>query len=183
MPFMLSLLFIKVKRTSKAIIKRYADIGSPWRAPFFNAKYWVANPPFIARDFWSFNYTFIHVIKLSGKRIFFKTLNKKPWSKDSKAFSRPIVIKTPGIFPLPQISMMHRFSTYAVWFEEITDGKIGLSFTAKVFDNIFVSALSSEIGLQFLINFLSRCFFSKNFITACLCDILGYLLFWLLLVN
>ena len=35
-PFMLSLVFIKVKRISKAIIKRYADIGSPWRAPFFN---------------------------------------------------------------------------------------------------------------------------------------------------
>ena len=28
-PFMLSLLFIKVKTTSKVIIKRSADIGSP----------------------------------------------------------------------------------------------------------------------------------------------------------
>ena len=33
-PFMLSLLFIKIKRTTKEITKRYADIGSHWCAPF-----------------------------------------------------------------------------------------------------------------------------------------------------
>ena len=103
---MLSLLFLKVKSTSKTRIKRHADIGSPWRAPFFNVKYWVANPPFITQDCWSFNNIFILVIKLSPKPIFFKIYNKKPWSKESKAFSRSIITKNSGIYSLPQISMM-----------------------------------------------------------------------------
>ena len=47
---------------------------------------------------------------------------------------------------------MGRFSTYAAWFEEIIDGKIGVCFPAKDLDNIFVSTLSSEINFQFLIN-------------------------------
>ena len=38
--YFISILFlIKGKRTSKAIMKRYADIGSPWGAPLFNVKY------------------------------------------------------------------------------------------------------------------------------------------------
>ena len=49
---------------------------------------------------------------------------------------------------------------------------MGLRFAAKAFDNIIVSTLGREIGLQFLINRFSRSFFSKSFITACLCDIL-----------
>ena len=36
---MTTLLLIKAKRTSKAIIKKYADIGSPWAAPLFAVKY------------------------------------------------------------------------------------------------------------------------------------------------
>ena len=35
------------------------------------------------------------------------------------------------------LSLMHRLSTYAVWFEEIIDGKVRLGFAAKAFDNIF----------------------------------------------
>ena len=113
------------------------------------------------------------MIKLSAKPNFFKTHNKKSWSKESKAFLRFIVTKNPGIFSLPQISMMsdinlplslmHRFSTYAVSFEEIMDGKIGLSFAAKTFDNIFVSALSSQIGLQSLKIVRLGLSFLKNF--------------------
>ena len=125
---------------------------------FFNVKYRVANPPFITQDCWLFYNIFINVIKLSPNPNFFKTHNKKLWSKESKAFSRSMVIKNPGIFSLPQISMvsdinlplslMHRFSTYAVWFKEIIDGKIGLSFAAKAFDKIFLLTLSSEVGIQ-----------------------------------
>ena len=36
---MSTLFLMKAKRTSKEIIKRYADIGSPCRAPLFNVKY------------------------------------------------------------------------------------------------------------------------------------------------
>ena len=36
---MTTLLLIKAKRTSKVIIKKYADKGSPWPAPNFTVKY------------------------------------------------------------------------------------------------------------------------------------------------
>ena len=95
--------------------------------------------------------------------------------------------KKPGIFSLPQISMisdinlplslMHLFPTYAVWFGEIIDGKIGLSSAAKVLEFIFVSILSKEIGLQFFMYLLYLSFLPKSFITACLCIYLGCLLF------
>ena len=54
---------------------------------------------------------------------------------------------------------------------------MGLSFAAKAFDNIFVSTLSSKIGLQFLINHLFRSFLSNTLLTfkfyePCFCDIL-----------
>ena len=47
---------------------------------------------------------------------------------------------------------------------------MGLSFAAKTSEIIFVSTLSIIIGLQILM-YLLCVFFSKNFITACLCDI------------
>ena len=132
-------------------------------------KYCVGNPPFITQNCWSFNNIFMYFMKLTPKTKLFKTHNKKSRSKESKAFSRSIVTKNPGIFSLTQISLMsdtspplslmHCFSTYAVWFEEIIDGKMGLSFAAKAFDNIFVSTLSSQIGPQFLRNRLFRSFF------------------------
>ena len=51
------------------------------------------------------------------------------------------------------------FSTNAVWFEEIIEGKIGLIFVAKAFDNIFVSTLRKDIGL--LMYLVSLSFFLK----------------------
>ena len=45
-------------------------------------------------------------------------------------------------------------------------------FSCKDSDNVFIATLSSKLGLQFLINRFSRFFFSKTFITTCLCDIL-----------
>ena len=149
---MATLFLIKAKITSKAIIKRYADNGSLWRAPLVNVKYWVAKPPFTTHNCWSFNNILIQLKKLSPKLNFFKAHNKKSWSKESKAFSRSIVTQNLVIFSLPQISMMpdinlpfslmQRFSTYAVWFEEIKDGKMSLHFAAKALEIIFVSILS-----------------------------------------
>ena len=40
----------------------------------------------------------------------------------------------------------------------------------KALEIIFVSQFSREIGLHFWINFLSLCFFSINFVIACLCE-------------
>ena len=42
---MSALFLINSKRTSKASIKRYADMGSPWRALFSKLKYGIVNPP------------------------------------------------------------------------------------------------------------------------------------------
>ena len=41
---------IKEKITSKAIMKRYAEIGSPCLAPVSNLKYGVVLPPLITHD-------------------------------------------------------------------------------------------------------------------------------------
>ena len=85
-PLMSSLFLINSKRTSKASIKRYAEMGSPWRAPFSKLKYWVAKPPFITHDCCLFNKTFIQCMKFSPKPNFFKTNNRKSWSNESNAF-------------------------------------------------------------------------------------------------
>ena len=133
-PFMSTFFLIKPKRNSKAIIKKYTDIGSP-----LNVNYWVAKPPFITQDCWSSNNILIQLIKLLPKPNFLKMCNNRSWSKESKAFSRFIVTREPGIFSLPKISMlseislslslMRLFYTYTIWFEDIIEGKIGLSFT------------------------------------------------------
>ena len=47
---MSALFLINSKRTSKASINRYAEMGSPWRAPFSKLKYGVVKPPFITHD-------------------------------------------------------------------------------------------------------------------------------------
>ena len=69
--------WLKQKRTSKAIIKRYTDTGSPWWAPLFNVRYWVAKPLFITQDCRSFNNILTQLIKLSPKPNSFKMHNKK----------------------------------------------------------------------------------------------------------
>ena len=82
-PLMSSLFLINSKRTSKASIKRYAEMGSPWRAPFSKLKYWVVKPPFIMHDYCLFNKTFIQCMKFSPKPNCFKALNRKSWSNES----------------------------------------------------------------------------------------------------
>ena len=47
---MSAIFFINLKRTSKAGIHRYAEMGSPWRATFSKLKYRVVKPPFITHD-------------------------------------------------------------------------------------------------------------------------------------
>ena len=47
---MSALFLINSKRTSKASINRYANMGLSWRVPFSKLKHGVANPPFISHD-------------------------------------------------------------------------------------------------------------------------------------
>ena len=74
---MSSLFLINSKRTSKASINRYAEMGSPWCAPFSKLKYRVVKFPFITHDCYLFNKTFIQHMKFSPKSNFFKANNRK----------------------------------------------------------------------------------------------------------
>ena len=49
-PLMPALFLINSKRTSKARINKYADMGSSWRVPFSKLKYGIVNPPLITHD-------------------------------------------------------------------------------------------------------------------------------------
>ena len=53
---------VRRNKISNVSIKRYAEIGSPWRAPYSKLKYWVVVPPFITHESWSFNKISVHVI-------------------------------------------------------------------------------------------------------------------------
>ena len=50
-PLTLGLFLTNVKNISKTSISKYADIGSPCRAPLSNLKYFVAFSPIIMEDF------------------------------------------------------------------------------------------------------------------------------------
>ena len=74
------------------------------------------------------------MVKLSPKTDFLKTIIKRCGSKNQKLSQDSYSRKTLGYSLLqisvmsdinPPLSLMGGFSTYAVWFEEILDGKIG----------------------------------------------------------
>ena len=56
------------------------------------------------------------------------------------------------------LSLINLFLTYAVWLDEIKFSKT-FNLVAKVFEINLVSIFSSDIGLQFSIDFLSLSFF------------------------
>ena len=47
-------------------------MGSPWRAPLSNSKYFVAIPPFMMHDSWLFNRVFIHLMNVLPNSYLFK---------------------------------------------------------------------------------------------------------------
>ena len=74
---MSALFLINSKRTSKARVNRYVEMGSPWHAPFSELKYRVVKPLFVTHECCLFNKTFIQCMKSSPKPHFFKALNRK----------------------------------------------------------------------------------------------------------
>ena len=62
-----SFFFIKVNKISISKIKKYAEIGSPWRAPIFNWKYCVVFPLLIMQNSDLFKMASIQSIKLVAK--------------------------------------------------------------------------------------------------------------------
>ena len=59
--------------------------------------------------------------------------------------------------------ILNLFLTYAVWFEEIRKGSTFFILAESTFLIIFISALNSDIGLQFLVNLLPLSFFPQHY--------------------
>ena len=117
--------FSYAEKISNPRTKRYADIGSPWRASLSRLKYFVVCPPFITHYSWFFSNILIWSIKLSPKPYFLRAAMGKPWFIESKAISKSIAVKYPLKFsiwytliiseirrPLLPINLL---LTWAVW--------------------------------------------------------------------
>ena len=68
---------IKEKTTSKAGIKRYAEIGTLCLVPLSNLKYGVVLPPLKTHDFEFFIKIFIHFLKSLPKPVFLTRTSRK----------------------------------------------------------------------------------------------------------
>ena len=74
---MLEFALIKEKTTSKAITKRYTEIGSTCLVPLSTLKYGVVSPPLITHDSGFFNKICIHFRNLLPNPNFFNPHIKK----------------------------------------------------------------------------------------------------------
>ena len=133
--FDLRVMFNIYETISKTDINKYAEIGSPSRAPFSNLKYFVVFPPLMIQDSWLFKVVLIQVTKSvpnSKNIIFWRIYNKKQWLTESSTFSISTVTRKPSsssefdIFKKSEmtlpLSLINLFSIYAVWFEGIRKG-------------------------------------------------------------
>ena len=71
------------------------------------------------------------------------------------------------------LSLINLFLTYAVWSEEIRKVNTLFILVERTLLIIFISVLSSDISLQFLMNLLSLPFFSNIFTAACFWEVLN----------
>ena len=133
---------------SNARMNRYAEIGSPWRAPFFRLKYFVVKQQFSTSDSCFHHNILIHLIKFSPNSILFKkTGTTKLWTSESKAFPKSIFTRQLFVFKwfvtlriiseinLP-LSPINSFSMEAVWSEDIIEGSTVFSLEANAFEII-----------------------------------------------
>ena len=136
-------------------MNRYAEIGSPWRAPFFRLKYFVVKQLFSTSDSCFYHNILIQSIKILPKFNFFlrKTGTTKLWTSASKAFPKCIFTRKLFIFKwfvilriiseinLP-LSPVNCFSIEAVCSEDIIEGSTVFSLEANAFEIIFKSILN-----------------------------------------
>ena len=73
------------------MIYKYAEIGSPWRAPISEIKNYVVFLPFMTQDSCLLVMVSTYLLNAFPKPYFLWTLIKKVWSKESKAFSTSMV--------------------------------------------------------------------------------------------
>ena len=130
--FDLRVMFNIFETISKTDIKKYAEIGSPSRAPLSNLKYFVVFPPLMIQDSWLFKVVLIQVTKSVPNSNFWRIYNKKQWLTESSTFSISTVTRKPSsasefdIFKKSEmtlpLSLINLFLIYAVWFEGIRKG-------------------------------------------------------------
>ena len=140
--YMVSFLTIKNK-TSRHKIKRYAETGSPWPAPFSRLKYEVAVPPLIIQDSWLSISILTYLIKSWPNPNFLGQASKKEWLKESNAFSMskvtiyPFKLKIVLISNISDkslsLSPMNLFLTYAACWHDIKSGKVSFNLVARAF--------------------------------------------------
>ena len=133
---------------------------------YSNLKYFVVFPLFMMQDF---TVVLIQLTKSILNSYFWRVFNKKQWLTKSSAFSISIVTRKPSnasLFAIPKISkitlsllLINLFLTYTIWLEEIRKRNTFFILVERTLLIIFISVLNSDIGLQFLMNLLSLCFF------------------------
>ena len=94
-------------------MKSYAKIGSARQVPHSKLRYSVVVPPFMADHFCCFSKISIQQITFFPKPNFCKTDIRKPWLRESKAFSISIVTRKPTILNQPLISVMSEIKTFS----------------------------------------------------------------------
>ena len=158
-------------------MKRYVEIGSPCRAPYWSEKHFVVLPTFITHDSEYFNKIITQAIKSSQKPYLRRTANKKQWFNWSKTFWKSVIFAYLFIFSLSQISIISESKrplslinlpfTNAVWWGSIKERRNVLSLASNPFYITFSSRFNKEIGIQLQINLLSLFSFSNNLMMAC----------------
>ena len=133
---------------------------------YSDLKYFVVFPLFMMQDF---TVVLIQLTKSILNPYFWRVFNKKQWLTKSNAFSISIVTRKPSnlsLFAIPKMSkitlpllLINLFLTYTIWLEEIRKRNTFFILVERTLLIIFVSVLSSDIGLQFLMNLLSLFFF------------------------
>ena len=137
----------------------------------------------VLQESWLFKIVLIQLTKSIPNPNYRRICNKKQWLTESNAFSLSTVTRKPSSvseFDISKISettlpllIINQFLTYAVWFEEIRKGNTFFILAERTLLIIFVSVLSSDIGLQFLMNLLSLSFFPTFYFTTCFWELLN----------
>ena len=153
---MSALAMIKEKTASKAILKRYAEIGSHCLGHLSNLKYSVVLPSLITHDSGFFLKICIHFQNSLANPKVFDMHTKKEWLIESKALSTSTVINNPSVSKELVISRTSDFSlllslinillTYATWFSFTMVEITLLKQLDSTFEISFISTFRSKIG-------------------------------------
>ena len=167
--FYRGIVFCSKKWISNVKMNRYAEIGSPWWAPFSRLKDFVVKPPLSTHDSCLYNNILIQSVKFSQNPTFFKEIL---WNYDSvsrKFFLYPLLINNLifKLFVTLKISKINlppsprnRFSILPVCSKDIIEGSTVFTLETNAFEIIFKSTSST---LRSRITGAPRLLFGKIF--------------------